>query len=85
MTARPSDPAPGSDSHAARAFTWICPYCGESETSRYTESEGEERAVASLRSHVADAEGAGHGPRHELPADRERTLLGYVRLADESG
>lgn len=85
MTAQPSDPAPGSDTLTGRAFKWICPYCGESKISRYTETEGEGKAVASLRSHVVDSDGDGHGPRHEFPADRERVLLQYVCLADGSG
>lgn len=46
---------------------------------RYAEEEkGEGKAVVALRLHINTSDGVGHGPRNELPADREHTLFEYV-------
>lgn len=87
MTSRRRDSAPSGGLPTHTEFEWICPYCGKSRINRYTgedEEEGEANAVAALRSHIVVSDGDGHGPRNEVPADRERTLFEYVYRVDET-
>jgi len=78
-------PTPSGGSPTETELKWICPYCQESKVDQYAEvADGEREALAMLRSHIGGAAGDGHGPRNEIPVDRERTLFGYVRRADGS-
>lgn len=79
MTVQERASAPDSGPATETEFKWICPYCRKSRIDRYAKGKrGEEEAIAALRSHIADADGDGHGPRNEIPVDRERTVFEYV-------
>lgn len=84
MTSRGRESTRGDGFEPETEFRWICPYCGMSRRTRYAMDgeKAEANAVSALRSHVANAEGDGHGPRNELPADRDRTLFAYVCCVD---
>lgn len=65
----------GASGSFEEGYRWTCPICGKSRLNRSNGDEGEENAIAALRTHVMASDGAGHGPLNEYPAEFEREKL----------
>ena len=73
MTTNPGENQTGSRDRVTNGwveiagYEWTCPICGQSRMNNQSGPDGEENAIAALRTHIVASDGSEHGPRNESP------------------